>query len=131
MTKVSKKVYYVLSGLFWAIRQFGAPNPFEILAPGITVKLNGASIFLTPDVLNWIAGCILPTITFGVVGLYYVSGSFPELGSFLYMFFFVIHSSILSLMASVYPNYWLLALIAVVYIGIHIGIIKLQNHLAW
>ena len=126
---MSKKVYHALSGLFWAIRQFGAPNPFAGLAPGITVELYGTSIFLTPDALNWIAGGVLPTITFGVVGLYYSSGSFPELGSILYMFFFIIHSLILSLIASVYPNYWQIKLIVAVYISIHVGIIRLRNNL--
>lgn len=113
------KLYRMLSVLFWFIRQFFMPNPFEVLGDGITVIIDEVPILLTPDVLNWIAGLGLPAFTFLVVGLYYESRSAPAAGSLLYMIFFCVHTGILYLMSLAYPAIWLIVVIAVVYIGIH------------
>ena len=116
-----RKLYLTLAGIFWAIRQFFMPNPFEVLGEGITVTIADAPILLSPDVLNWIAGLFLPAITFGIVAWYYRKGSFPVLGSILYMIFFCIHTFILYLMSWAYPSIFLIVLIAVAYIGLHVG----------
>lgn len=116
-----RKLYLTLAGIFWAIRQFFMPNPFEVLGEGITVTIADAPILLSPDVLNWIAGLFLPAITFAIVGWYYRKGSFPVIGSILYMIFFCIHTFILYLMSWAYPSIFLIVLIGVVYIGLHVG----------
>jgi hypothetical protein len=103
------------------------PNPFEVLGEGITVTMGEAAILLSPDVLNWIAGLFLPTITFIIVGLYYIRGSFPVGGSILYMAFFCLHTFILYLMSWVYPSIFLIVLIAVAYIGLHVGVVILKR----
>ena len=84
-------------------------------------------LLLTPEILNWIADPIIAAITFGVVGLYYIKGSEPALGSILYMFFYAVHIGLLYLMLSVYPIVWLMVLIGVLYIGLHIGAIVINN----
>lgn len=116
-----RKLYLTLAGIFWAIRQFFMPNPFEVLGEGITVTIADAPTLLSPDILNWIAGLFLPAITFGIVAWYYRKGSFPVLGSILYMIFFCIHTFILYLMSWAYPSIFLIVLIGVAYIGLHVG----------
>lgn len=121
------KLYLALSGIFWVIRQFFMPNPFEVLGEGITVTMGEATILLSPDVLNWIAGFFLPAITFAIVGWYYSRGSCPAWGSFLYMFFFCLHTFILYLMSWGYPSILFIVFIAVVYIGLHVAINIFKN----
>ena len=120
-------IYKILSVAFWFIRQFYMPNPFEALGEGITVTISGAELLLTPDVLNWITGGVLPTITFLVVGIYYISRSCPAWGSILYMVLFCVHTALLYLMCMAYPSTFLIILILVGYIAIHIGLITLGN----
>lgn len=103
------------------------PNPFEVLGEGITVVISGAEVLLTPDTLNWIAGGVLPIITFIVVGIYYVSRSCPAWGSILYMFFFCLHTGLLYLMSAAYPSTFLIVLIFVGYIALHVGVNVLGN----
>ena len=114
------KFFYFISTSFWFVRQFLICNPFEVLGEGIPVIISGVSITLCPDILNLIAGLILPLISFFTCGLYYESGSWPSLGSFLYMFFFLTHTGILYLMSLAYPMYWIIALILIAYISMHI-----------
>ena len=120
-------MYLTVATIFWAIRQFFMPNPFEILGEGITVTIANAPVLLSPDTLNWIAGLFLPALTFALVGRYYSRGSFPALGSVLYMVFFCIHTFILYLMSWVYPSMFLVVLIPLVYIGLHIGYLFLES----
>ena len=123
------KLYLALSGIFWFIRQFFMPNPFEVLGEGIAITVLGSSLVLTPEILNWIAGLFLPSITFVIVGLYYSRGSCPVWGSLLYMFFFCLHTFILYLMSWAYPYILIIVLIAVVYIALHVGIGILRSNI--
>ncbi len=84
-------------------------------------------MLLTPEILNWIADPIIGAITFGVVGLYYIKGSEPALGSILYMIFYAVHIAVMYLMLWVYPIVWLMVLIGVIYILLHIGMLILGN----
>ena len=114
------KIYTTLATIFWLIRQFLIPNPFEVLGEGITMTSKGISILLTPELLNLLADPIIFGITFGIVGFYYVSGSAPALGSFLYMFFYCVHIAGIYLLLSIYPTMWLIVLILVIYVALHI-----------
>ena len=98
------------------------PNPFKVLGDGIIATIRGSEILLTPDLLNWIAGAILPAFTFLIVGMYYISGSCPAAGSILYMVFFCLHTFILYLLSWVYPSIFLMILILLAYIALHVGI---------
>ncbi len=84
-------------------------------------------LVLSPEILNWIADPIIFAITFGVVGLYYISGSAPALGSFLYMFFYCVHIAGLYLLLSIYPTVWLMILIVGVYIALHITALIIKS----
>lgn len=59
------------------LRQFYLPNPFENFENGY--------------LYNWAASLILPSITYAIVGLFYREKSNPVLGSFLFLFFYVIN----------------------------------------
>ena len=124
-----KKLYLTLAGIFWFIRQFLMPNPFDVLGEGITVTIGEAHVLLSPDILNWIAGFFLPAITFAIVGWYYARGAFPVLGSILYMIFFCLHTFILYLMSWAYPSVFLIVLIGIAYIGLHVGIEILRRQI--
>ncbi len=84
-------------------------------------------LLLTPEILNWIADPIIGAFTFCVVGLYYIKGSNPALGSILYMFFYAVHIGLLYLMLWIYPVVWLMVLIGIIYISLHIGMIVLNS----
>lgn len=84
-------------------------------------------LLLTPEILNWIADPIIGTFTFCVVGLYYIKGSKPALGSILYMFFYAVHIGLLYLMLCLYPIVWLMVLVGIIYIALHIGMIFLNS----
>lgn len=88
--------------------------------------MSGVPLLLTPEILNWIADPIIAAITFGVVGLYYLKGSAPALGSILYMVFYAVHIGLLYLLLSIYPIIWLMVLLGTSYIILHIGIIFLK-----
>ena len=122
-------IYKILSTAFWFIRQFCMSNPFEVLGDGIIATIGGSEILLTPDLLNWIAGAILPAFTFLIVGMYYISGSCPAAGSILYMVFFCIHTFILYLMSWAYPSIFLIVLILIAYIALHVAINVISNKL--
>ena len=125
------KAYLSLSTLFWLIRQFFIPNPFDAFGEGITVMISGAPVLLTPETLNWIAGGVLPLFTFAIVGRYYVKNSDPVAGSCMYMIFFCVHTGLLHLMALAYPAIWLIVLIFVVYIALHIAVRLRMNEIGY
>ena len=117
------KIYTALATLFWLIRQFVIPNPFEALGEGLTIIIGESPLLLSPELLNWIADPIIASLTFLIVGLYYISGTAPAVGSILYMVFYVIHIGLLYLLLSIYPTIWLMILIALLYIAIHITLV--------
>lgn len=121
------KIYSALATIFWFIRQFAIPNPFEALGDGITIMIGESPLLLIPEILNWIADPIIGAITFGVVGLYYIKGSKPALGSILYMLFYAVHIGLLYLMLWLYPIVWLMVIVGIIYIVLHIGIIFLNS----
>ena len=122
------KIYSALATLFWLIRQFAIPNPFEALGEGLTITIGEAPLLLSPELLNWIADPIIGAITFSVVGLYYIKGSAPAWGSILYMIFYAMHIGLLYLILWIYPIIWLMVLIGVIYMGLHIGASLLSSN---
>ena len=121
------KLYNFLATIFWIVRQFAIPNPFDALGEGLVVTIGETPILLSPEFLNWIADPVVAAFTFGVVGLYYISRSDPALGSILYMFFYALHIGLLYLILSVYPAIWLMVLLGVLYICLHVAVIVLKN----
>lgn len=115
------------------IRQFYLPNPFDgytyhsSLIYGETAV--PVSIIIPPQLLNIIAEPFLYIITFSIVGIYYVRGSFPTLGSLLYLFFYVVHVSLLYLIGYFQWTIWAIIIILISYFCIHIGINIFRNRL--
>ena len=128
---ITIKLYTFLATLFWIIRQFAIPNPFDALGEGLVVAIGAAPILLSPELLNWIVDPMIATITFGVVGLYYIGRSDPALGSILYMFFYALHIGLLYLILSVYPEIWVMVIMGVLYISLHIAVIVLRSVMDW
>lgn len=114
------KMYTSLATIFWFVRQFAIPNPFEVLGEGLIITISEVPIILSPELLNWLADPIIYIVTFGVVGLYYIKGSAPAWGSVLYMLFYVIHIGLVYWVMSLYPIVWLMILIACGYVVFHI-----------
>lgn len=123
------KLYSFLATLFWIIRQFAIPNPFEVLGEGLTVTIGEVPMLLSPELLNWVADPIIAAFTYGIVGLHYISRSDPEWGSVLYMVFYAVHMGLIYWVCSIYPAIWLMVLIGVIYIGLHIAAVILKNNL--
>lgn len=121
------KLYTTLAGLFWLYRQYAIPNPFEVLGEQIIFTIGEITVPLTPDVLNWLADPIIFAITFGIVGIYYERGSFPVLGSILYMFFYCLHMAGIYFLLSLYPMVWLIIIILVLYVVLHICGFVIKN----
>lgn len=94
---------------------------------GLTITIGEAPLLLTPEILNWVADPIIAAITFGVVGLYYIKGSEPALGSILYMVFYAVHIGLLYLLLNIYPIIWLMIVVAVIYIALHITILVIKT----
>lgn len=97
-------MYQIISSISLLVRQFYLPNPFEPMPLAV--------------IYNWVAGFVLYPITFSVVGLFYERGSAPAWGSFLYLFFYAIHTVLLMLMGYFGWSQWAIGVIAGAYIGI-------------
>lgn len=65
-------MYKLIAVISIFIRQFCISNPFEVLGDGLVVKIGEAPMALPPEILNWIAEPFMHTVTFAVVGLYYI-----------------------------------------------------------
>lgn len=107
------KLYNAMAGISLLIRQFCIPNPFEGMQNG--------------ELYNLIAGAVLYPVTFFIVGLFYEGGTFPALGSFLYLAFYFINTGILMLMGHFGWNKMAIWIIAIGYILILAGLKKLHS----
>lgn len=92
--------------LIWTIsilvRQFCLPNPFECF---------GEKAIL----YNWIAGIILPLVTYFLVGTIYDKDSLPALGSMLYLIIYIVLAGLLWLLGQVSFAWWaILGMIAAI-----------------
>lgn len=77
------KILYTFAALLSAyIRLFYLPNPFESMPYSMGI------------LSNYIIEPVLHRITYEVVGIFYKKGSFPALGSILYLLFYSIHIGI-------------------------------------
>lgn len=101
-------MYQFISSISLLIRQFCLPNPFEPMPLAV--------------IYNWVAAAMLYPFTYSVVGLFYERRSAPALGSFLYLFFYAVHTGLLMLMGYFGWSKWAIGIIAGAYIGILIVI---------
>lgn len=116
-------MYKFIAFISVLIRQFCLPNPFEPLGNVFNLDLFGIAIPMTPDILNWCVEGVLHTLAFVITGIYYRKGANdPAKGSFLYLFFYCVHTGLLYLMSMFGFAIWAVAIIIVLYIAAHIGI---------
>ena len=124
MDKILYKIMVIISVF---IRQFYLSNPFEVLGEGLAIRIDGSALLLNPEILNRIAGIVLPGLTYWVVGIYYQERSNPVAGSFLYLVFFIIHNSILTLMCKFGFTKIAICIIVGLYIACHVAASKMQE----
>ena len=113
-------MYQLIAIISVLVRNFVLPNPFEALGENGAFNIFGTSLVLSPFVLNLIAEGILHSITFAVVGLYYISRSNPARGSFLYLLFYCVHVGALYLMCLFHFAWWGILLTLLLYVGFHV-----------
>lgn len=83
-------MYKIIAFISVIIRNAFLPNPFEPLGD-IVLTIADIPFTITPDMLNLIIEAPLHLVTFAVVGLYYLKGSCPSIGSIFYLVFYVVH----------------------------------------
>jgi ABC-type multidrug transport system permease subunit len=126
---INIKLYKLIAVIFFIIRQFYIPNPFDALGDGYTLYVNQIPFIIPPLLLNMMAEPIIQVITYNIVGFYYRRGSNPFLGSVLYMIFYCIHIFILWILSLVRFNIGISIIAIVVYFMIHIICLILLNRL--
>jgi hypothetical protein len=99
--------YGIVSILGYIIRNAVLPNPFECF---------GEKAFL----INLIAEPIIHLLAFIITGMFYEKGSFPVLGSILYLVFYCAIIGILWLLGLASFAWWsiVIAIVAIVGIGV-------------
>lgn len=108
------------------IRQLYIPNPFEPLGNRIIVHISEIPLLNLSEILNVTVEPLIYVVTFTVVGLYYKKGSAPTRGSFLYLLFYCVHIFLLWLISLLGFATWAVALILVLYVGVHAILIRLR-----
>jgi len=97
------KLYSLMTIISTLVRQFALPNPFECFGDNAVL-------------INWLAEPILQAIAYGIVGLFYVKGSAPALGSLAYLVVYALIVGILWILG-IFSFAWWWILIIVVVIG--------------
>lgn len=112
MKKIS--LYCIITAASVIIRQFFLPNPFECF---------GESAAL----INWIAEPIMQVLAYAIVGLFYVKGSAPALGSLAYLVTYAATVGFLWLCGLFSFAWWWVALMVIALILVIGGFIWLSS----
>lgn len=112
-----RKLYAIMAAISAIVRQFYLPNPFECFG-------NAAII------INLIAEPIIHVAALLMVGTVYRKGSFPALGSFLYLVTYAAITGILALMGIFSFAWWWVLIIVAAMIGIGILLAKIGRWLS-
>ena len=116
-------MYKFIAFISMLVRQFVLPNPFEPLSKAFGSNIDPFIISIALYAINLIAEPLLYFFTFSIVGMYYKRKLNPPfIGSFLYLFFYIIHTFILLFMSYAKFSSWAVILLIVLYIGGHIAI---------
>lgn len=111
------KLYGIMAAIGIIVRQFYLPNPFECF---------GDVAWLC----NLIAEPIIHGVAFLLVGTIYRKGSFPALGSFLYLVAYAAITGILALTGIFSFAWWWVLIIVAATIGIGVLLAKLGRWLS-
>ena len=108
-------LYVIMSTISIVIRQFVLPNPFECFGE------------IESLVINRIAEPIIHILALAIVGLFYERGSFPALGSFLYLLTYSIITGILYIMGIFAFAWWWIIIVIVAMVALIVGIVWLRR----
>ena len=108
------KLYLIFTVISTLVRQFVLPNPFECF---------GESAFM----INLIAEPIIHAVAYGIVGLFYISGSAPLFGSIAYLVTYALIVGILWVLSLFSFAWWWILIWAVVFVGLVIGVMCLKS----
>lgn len=107
-------LYGVISVISIIVRQFFLPNPFDCFGDKAVL-------------INWIAEPVLHLIAYGLVGLVYCRGSFPAIGSMLYLVTYAALVGVLWLMGIFTFAWWWVTIIVVALMAIILVIKIIAN----
>ena len=119
-------MYQIIATISTLVRQFCLSNPFEALGDGLVVNLGDGPILLSPVLLNWIAEPVMHGATYAIVGMFYDRGDEPVVGSFLYLFFYCMHTFMVWLMSLAGFATWAVILILVLYVVLHLVLREIE-----
>ena len=111
------KVYTLMTIISLLIRQFCLPNPFECFGEHAVLY-------------NWIAEPILHLIAYSFVGIFYIKGSEPLLGSIAYLFVYALLVGVLWVFGIFSFAWWWILIIVSLAIALIIGFVFLVNKLS-
>lgn len=120
-------MYKIIVFMSFFIRNTLISNPFKSIVFESSCFFDDAINLLLPKYLSLIAEPFLSFFTFNIVGIYYRNRKFPAIGSILYLFFYFLHSSILSLIVRVNFEKMTLFIVFITYVSFHFIMFKLKS----
>ena len=108
------KIYLLMTVISTLVRQFALPNPFECFGDRAVI-------------INWIAEPIIHAVAYGIVGLFYIRGSAPTLGSIAYLFVYAAIVGILWWCGLFSFAWWWIAILVVAFIALIAGIMYIKD----
>lgn len=102
------KLYSLMTVISVLVRQFVLPNPFECFGEKATL-------------INWIAEPIIQVVAYGIVGLFYVKGSAPALGSLAYLAVYALIIGILWVLGIFSFAWWWILILVIAVIALIAG----------
>ena len=107
--KENLTLYGIITAISLIARQFVLPNPFACFGEeGILI--------------NWIAEPIVQVVAYGIVGIVYVSGVAPEIGSLCYLLVYALIVGILWVLGVFSFAWWWILIVVVIIALICVGI---------
>ena len=106
--------YGIMTLISVIVRQFVLPNPFECFGDNAVL-------------INWIAEPVIQAVVYGIVGLFYIHGSEPALGSLLYLLTYAIIIGLLWVLGIFSFAWWWILVIVLAVIAIICGVIWLKG----
>lgn len=107
-------LYGIITIISIIVRQFFLPNPFECFGDNALL-------------INWIAEPIIQVVAYGIVGLFYIRGSAPALGSLLYLFTYTLITGLLWVFGIFSFAWWWILVVVLAIIAIICGGIWLKE----
>ena len=112
MRKLS--LYGIITLVSLIVRQFVLPNPFDCFGDDAII-------------INWITEPIIQIVAYGIVGIFYIRGSAPTLGSILYLFIYAFIVVLLWILGIFSFSWWWILIIVVAITALICGGILLKE----